>query len=371
MDGPHPHVHAVIPAGGSGTRLWPLSRAATPKFLHPLSPDGSTLLSATVGRVSALSDPSRTFVITGAAHAVAVAWQCPDLPPDNILVEPTPRDSCAAIGLAAAIIARRDPEAVMACFAADHLVDDTSGFIDVVHAAVAQAQSGSLVTVGITPTRPETGYGYLHCGAEIGTGPARTVIEFTEKPNVSIADGYVRGGAHLWNAGMFVWKAATFLDLLAILQPEMHDGLIRIATAWDTGDRHKVLSEIWPSLPMISVDYAVMEPAARRGLVTTIPGTFGWNDVGDFDTVGTVWTQDDCKNATVRCDPASETEPLARDSVGVVTVTSTSRLIATLGVSDLIVVDTPDVLLVCARNRAQEVKKLVEALSVRGDTAYI
>jgi mannose-1-phosphate guanylyltransferase len=366
-----PDLHVVIPAGGSGTRLWPLSRAASPKFLHPLSPDGRTLLASTVQRLAPLADPSRTFVITGPQHAVAVARQCPQLIEANILVEPSPRDSCAAIGLAAAIIAHRDPQAVMACFPADHLVDDVDSFYNVIQAAVNQAQAGSLVTVGVTPTRPETGYGYLHCGAPVDGGPARTVLEFTEKPHAVLAIEYVETGQHLWNAGIFVWRAETFLDVLADLEPQMHDELRRIAATWDSGDRDAVLAEAWPKLPRISVDFAVMEPAARRGLVATIPGRFGWSDVGDFDTVGTVWTQDDRKNATVHCNPNHRTEPLTHDTVGVVTITQTPRLIATLGVNDLIIVDTPDVLLVCPRSRAQEVRKLVDALRERGEEGYL
>jgi mannose-1-phosphate guanylyltransferase len=365
-----PTLHVVIPAGGSGTRLWPLSRAAVPKFLHPLSPDGRSLLASTVQRLAPLSDPSRTVVITGVAHAVAVMQQCPQLMAENILVEPSPRDSCPAIGLAAAVIAARDPEAVMACFAADHLVEDVTGFHDVIRAAVERARAGSLVTVGITPTRPETGYGYLRCGDAIDGGPARAVLEFTEKPHAALAEEYVDSGDHLWNAGMFIWRAATFLDLLGDLEPEMRDGLRLIAAQWDGGDREGVLAEVWPTLRKTSIDYAVMEPAARAGLVSTVPGAFGWNDVGDFDTVGTVW-QDEGKNATVRCQPGTGPQPLLYDSVGVVAVTQTGRLVATLGVNDMIVVDTPDVLLVCARSRAQEVRALVEDLRERGDIGYL
>jgi mannose-1-phosphate guanylyltransferase len=366
-----PDLHVVIPAGGSGTRLWPLSRAASPKFLHPLSPDGRTLLASTVHRLAPLADPSRTFVITGHQHAVTVSRQCPQLIEDNILVEPSPRDSCAAIGLAAAIIAHRHPQAVMACFPADHLVEDIDSFHNVIRAAVNQAQAGSLVTVGITPTRPETGYGYLHCGSTVEHGPARTVLEFTEKPDALLASEYVESGQHLWNAGIFVWRAGIFLDVLADLEPQLHNNLRRIAEAWDTEDRDAVLAEAWPELPRISVDFAVMEPAARRGLVVTVPGSFGWNDVGDFDTVGTVWTQDDRKNATIHCTPSHQAEQLTHDSVGVVTLTQTPRLIATLGVSDLIIVDTADVLLVCARSRAQDVRKLVDALGERGEEEYL
>lgn len=366
----NPDLHVVIPAGGSGTRLWPLSRAAAPKFLHPLSPDGRTLVGSTAQRLAPLADPSRTFVITGPAHAVPLARQWPTLPPGNILIEPSPRDSCPAIGLAAAVIAARDPQAVMACFAADHLVDDVTGFHEAIRVAAQRAQTGSLVTVGIMPTRPETGYGYLRCGPAIDGGPARSVLEFTEKPHAALAEEYLAGGDHLWNAGMFVWRAGTFLDVLGDLQPQMREGLRLIAAQWDAGDREAVLAEVWPTLRKISVDYAVMEPAARAGLVSTVPGTFGWNDVGDFDTVGTVW-QDESKNVTVRCAPDAGPQPLWHDSVGVVAITQTGRLVATLGVNDLVVVDTPDVVLVCARNRAQDVRALVDMLRERGDNAYL
>jgi mannose-1-phosphate guanylyltransferase len=364
-------LYAVIPAGGSGTRLWPLSRADYPKFLHPLTGSAATLLQATVARLAPLSPAERTYVVTGVAHAAAVARQLPALPEAHILVEPAPRDSCAAIGLAAAVIARRDPDAVMGSFAADHLVHDRDRFCEVVREAVAGAEQGLLMTVGITPTHPETGYGYLQCGGVV-SGRMRTVEEFKEKPAYAQAVAYLKSGHYYWNASMFVWKVATFLDELARQQPQMHAGLVRIAAAWDTPERAEVLGEVWPTLPKISVDYAVMEGAAAAGRVGTVPGDFGWNDVGDFHTLGAVLPGTDDGNVVVGA-PDGEEKPgvLLYDSTGLVVVPHSGRLVAALGVSDLIVVDTPDAVLVCPRDRAQDVKKLVDELKDRGEHGYI
>jgi mannose-1-phosphate guanylyltransferase len=362
--------YAVIPAGGSGTRLWPLSRASNPKFLHLLTGTSATLLQATVERLAPLASAATTYVVTGAAHAAGVSRQLLDLPPDNILIEPSPRDSCAAIGLAAAIIARRDPQAVMGSFAADHLVGDPERFVMVVRDAIAGAEQGLLMTVGITPTRPETGYGYLQCGGVHGEGPVRRVEEFKEKPSHKVAAGYVSSGRYLWNASMFVWRVDTFLRELRRQQPEMHAGLLRIAAAWGTPEQDQALGTIWPSLPKISVDYAVMEGAAEAGLVGTVPGDFGWNDVGDFDTLGAVLPADQAGNVTVSPD-SDKPDILLKDTTGTVVVLHTDRVVAVLGMHDVIVVDTPDALLICPRGRAQDVKSLVEALKERGDGQYV
>jgi mannose-1-phosphate guanylyltransferase len=365
-------LYAAIPAGGSGTRLWPLSRADHPKFLHPLTGSAASLLQATVHRLAPLAPVERTYVVTGVAHAAAVARQLPTLPEPHILVEPSPRDSCAAIGLAAAIIARRDPDAVMGSFAADHLVHDADRFHEVVREAVRGAEQGLLMTVGITPTHPETGYGYLQCGGTIGDGPMRQVEEFKEKPGLAEAVGYLESGRYFWNASMFVWRVDAFLAELARQRPELHAGLTRIAQAWDTPRRAEVLGEVWPTLPRISVDYAVMEGAAAAGLVATVPGDFGWTDVGDFHTLGTVLPPGEDANVVVGA-PDGEEKPgvVLYDATGLVVVPHSGRLVAALGVHDLIVVDTPDVVLVCPRDRAQEVKKLVDGLKERGEHAYL
>jgi mannose-1-phosphate guanylyltransferase len=359
-------MYAVIPAGGSGTRLWPLSRAANPKFLHALTGTSATLLQATVERLAPLADMDRTFVVTGLSHAAAVARQLPDLPEDNLLVEPSPRDSCAAIGLAAAVIARRDPTAVMGSFAADHLVHHDERFVEVLREAQRGAEQGLLMTVGIFPTQPETGYGYLECSGPIGDGAIRRVQQFKEKPTFEVARRYVDSGHYFWNASMFVWQVGVFLAELHRQQPELAAGLDRIADAWTTPRRDTVMGEVWPTLPKISVDYAVMEGAAAAGLVATVPGDFGWNDVGDFHTLGEVLPPSDTGNVVV--DPGEKPDVLLLDSSGLIVVPHSGRLVAALGVQDMIIVDTPDAVMVCPRDRAQEVKRLVDALRERGAT---
>ncbi|MGC9666798.1 mannose-1-phosphate guanylyltransferase [Planosporangium sp. 12N6] len=362
--------YAVIPAGGSGTRLWPLSRAGHPKFLHALTGTSASLLQATVDRLGALAEPASTYVVTGVAHAAAVARQLPELPDANILVEPSPRDSCAAIGLAAAVIARRDPTAVMGSFAADHLVRDGESFTAAVRAAIDGARQGLLMTVGITPTHPETGYGYLRCGEVIGDGPVSRVAEFAEKPPYDVAVSYVESGRYFWNASMFIWRVDIFLAELARQQPLLHAGLMRIAQAWDSVEREQVLGEVWSTLPKISVDYAVMEGAAAAGLVGTVPGDFGWNDVGDFHTLGDVLERDERGNVVIEADDGAAGKPdvLLHDTDRTVVVPRSGRLVTAVGVQDLIIVDTVDALLVCPRDRAQDVKKLVDSLKERGNT---
>jgi mannose-1-phosphate guanylyltransferase len=365
--------YAVIPAGGSGTRLWPLSRAGHPKFLHALTGTSATLLQATIDRLASLAEPESTYVVTGVAHAAAVARQLPTLPDANIIVEPSPRDSCAAIGLAAAIIAMRDPRAVMGSFAADHLVRDGEAFTAAVNAAVAGAEDGLLMTIGITPKHPETGYGYLRCGDAIGDGPASRVAEFTEKPPHELAVSYVESGRYFWNASMFIWRVDVFLGELSRQQPQLHAGLMRIAHAWGSADRERVLGEVWPTLPKISVDYAVMEGAAAAGLVGTVPGDFGWNDVGDFHTLGDVLERDERGNVVIEADDGAGGKPdvMLHDTDRTVVVPRSGRLVAAVGVHDLIIVDTPDALLVCPRERAQDVKKLVDSLKERGNSSHV
>jgi mannose-1-phosphate guanylyltransferase len=362
--------YAVIPAGGTGTRLWPLSRSERPKFLHHLTGSDRTLLQATLDRLVSLAPAEQVFVVTGVAHAAGVSRQLPALPADNILVEPSPRDSCAAIALAAMIIAQQDPDAIMGSFAADHLVGQQARFVATVRTAIRTAADGHLTTIGITPTEPETGYGYLRCGGPLAGGPAKLVEEFKEKPSREVAVEYVRSGRYLWNAGMFVWRVDRFLAELARQQPELHEGLTRIVAAWDSADREAVLGETWPGLPKISVDHAVMEGAAAAGLVATVPGDFGWNDVGDFHTLGIVLPMDDDGNVVVRgADRGGEV--LSVDSHDTVVVPRSGRLVAALGVADLIVVDTEDAVLVCPRSRAQDVKKLVDRLRERGERELI
>ena len=281
-------LHVVVPAGGSGTRLWPLSRAANPKFLHPLTGTRRSLLQATYDRLAPLSSAERLLIVTGTAHAPSVARQLPDLPARNILVEPFARDSCAAIALAAAVIEGRSPGAVMASFASDHLIADPEAFAGTVWAAVQGAAEGALMTIGITPTRPETGYGYLRCAGAPELSAIQKVLEFKEKPSLDVAEGYLKSGRYLWNASMFLWRTDVFLAELAARRPDVHDPIRAIGAAWDTDAREAVLAELWPTIPKVAVEYAVMEPAAADGKVGTVPGDFGWSDIGDFETVASL-----------------------------------------------------------------------------------
>ncbi|GAB1508767.1 mannose-1-phosphate guanylyltransferase [Actinophytocola sp. KF-1] len=364
-------LHMVVPAGGSGTRLWPLSRAANPKFLHALTGTDRSLLQATFDRLAPLCTAQNLLVVTGVAHATSVARQLPELPERNILVEPFARDSCAAIALAAAVIEERSPGGVMASFAADHLIADTAAFSDVVRDAIAGARDGKLMTIGITPTRPETGYGYLQLSAPAVAGQRQQVLEFKEKPTLSVASEYVASGEYLWNASMFLWRTEVFLAELAARRPDVHDPVREIARAWDTPAQEAVLGELWPTIPKVAVEYAVMEPAAAEGKVATVPGDFGWNDIGDFETLGELLGVDIDGGGRVVDMSGARPPVVVVDGDGVIAVPCSSRVIATLGVRDLIVVDTADAVLVCRRDRAQDIKKLTELLREKGHAAHV
>jgi mannose-1-phosphate guanylyltransferase len=354
-------LYSTILAGGSGTRLWPLSRASEPKFLHPLTGTDRTLLQATVDRLTGLSEPGQVYVVTGTAHAAAIARQLPQVPAANILVEPSPKDSCAAISLAAAIIARRDADAIMAAFSADHLIEDEPRFAAVIMQAVAAAQQGYLTTVGVRPVHPDVRFGYLKTGAAL-TGEARLVAEFKEKPSPQVATGYLESGQYLWNAGIFVFGVQAFLGELDRQMPALSSGIAAIADAWETGQRDSVLAELWPQLEKISVDYGVMEGAAEAGKVATVPADMPWSDVGDFHSLGESLPNDESGNLLV-CD---RDRVIARDLKDAVIVSTTDRVIAMIGLQSIVVVDTPDALLVCSRERAQEVKQIVDELRSTG-----
>lgn len=356
------HFYAVIPAGGVGSRLWPLSRADRPKFLRDVAGTGETLLRSTWLRLVPLCGNERIMVVTGCAHADEVHRQIPELAAENTVLESSGRDSSAAIGLAAAILERRHPGAVIGSFAADHLVHSDVRFRRAVREAVQAADAGYIVTIGIQPVEPSTAFGYIRAGEplEIPAAPsARAVEAFVEKPALSTARRYVASGEYLWNAGMFIARAARLLEVLAENRPELAAGIGEIADAWETEARDEVVARVWPGLEKIAIDYTVAEPAAKQGRLAVIPGFFGWDDVGDFAAVSRVHlgaANDGEVNVIGDVERIVTTE-----STGLV-VSETDRVIAVAGIPNVVVVDMPDALLVTTREHAQSVKQIVAAL---------
>jgi mannose-1-phosphate guanylyltransferase len=322
-------------------------------------------LQATLDRLLPTVPAERVFVVTGPSYVVGISRQLPELPVANILVEPTPRDSCPAISLAAALISRENPKAVMGAFSADHLVPDAQRFRQVLQEAIGAAEKGYIVPIGVVPEYAEPGYGYIEYGERID-GLVHKVVQFKEKPSREVAEKWVEAGGFLWNTSMFVWRVDVYLDELKRQQPELYDGVTRIAESWGGPDHEEVLAECWPKLPKISLDYGVIEGASKTGIVATAIGDFKWNDIGDFNSLATVLPSDENKNVVVI--PSLNTEDEAAgevvfdDTTGTLVVPHSGRMIHAVGVRDLIIVDTGDVLLVCRRDRAQDVKKIVESV---------
>lgn len=345
--------HAVIPAGGAGTRLWPLSRASRPKFLLDLDGSGRSLLQQTWDRLADLIPSERIHVVTGAAHADAIRQQLPEL--TGLLVEPSPRDSMPAIGLAAAVIGAGDPEAIIGSFAADHVIDDQVSFAEAIGQAVAVAATGLVTTIGITPAGPSTAFGYIESGDRLavdGAGSACAVTKFVEKPDATTAAAYVTSGVHSWNGGMFVTRTDVLLSHLARLQPGLHRGLATIAAAWGTDDRQQVLDDVWPTLTRIAIDHAIAEPVSLEGGMAVVPGAFDWNDVGDYAALHDVGGMS-----------SSDTVWIDADGLA---IADDGTTIAVVGLHDVVVVRTSDALLVTTREHAQQVKDVVSALKDRG-----
>ncbi len=344
-----PDLHVVIPAGGAGTRLWPLSRAGRPKFLLDLTGDGRTLLQQTWERLRRLVPAERIHVVTGPAHADAVAQQLPEL--QHLLVEPSPRDSMPAIGLAAAVIAHEHPDAVIASFAADHVISDVDAFADAVQQATATARTGKVVTIGITPRFASTAFGYVEAGDPLavdGAPEARAVRRFVEKPDRSTAETYLADGGFSWNAGMFVTRTDVLLDHLTRLQPTLHAGLVAIAAA---DDRGAALEEWWPTLTKIAIDHAIAEPVSLEDGIAVVPGRFAWDDVGDF--------------AALQALAPASGETVWVDADGFATSTE-GAVIAVVGIPGAVVVHTDDAVLVTTLERAQDVKQVPARLAASG-----
>jgi mannose-1-phosphate guanylyltransferase len=357
--------YSIIPAGGIGSRLWPLSRADAPKFLHDLTGSGTTLLRGTWDRLVPLSGPDRIMVVTGRAHRAAVEAQIPDLADLNVVLESEPKDSSAAIGLAAAILLHREPDVIIGSFAADHVIADIRGFKRAVIQAVAVADAGYITTIGITPTEPAIGFGYIHCDGKLAVPGAPGAVladSFVEKPDLTTAQKYLADGGYLWNASMFISRADVLLQQLGESEPELLAGLTELAEAWDTPARGAVVDKVWPRLKKIAIDYTVAEPAAAAGRLAVIPGDFDWDDVGDFASIAKLHSHGRASNLAILGENA---RVLADASSGVV-ISQSGRMISLIGVEGIVVVDTPDALLVTTTANAQRVKAVVDALKLSG-----
>ena len=356
---PIPNFYAIVPAGGAGTRLWPLSRSAVPKFLLDLTDSGSTLLQETAARLEPLAQG--IVIVTGKKHVAACREQLPGFPPEDLLAEPSPRNSMAAIGLAAAVLQQRHGDVVVGSFAADQVVHGQDTFAATVKEAVAAANAGYVVTIGIAAPRPSTAFGYIESGAPLSVPGAPTALHavgFTEKPDAETAAQYVRQGNYRWNAGIFVARTSVLLNHLKDQLPALHDGLIEIAAAWDSPARAEVMDRVWPGLERIAIDHAIAEPVATLGGVAVVPGSFAWDDIGDFANLGAQLPSIDKLNNRVLGDSG---EVIRIDAGGTLVIPQSGRLIALLGLDDVVVVDMPDALLVAARSHAQQVKRVVDA----------
>ncbi len=358
------HVFTVIMAGGAGTRFWPASRARRPKQLLPLAGRADeALLAATVRRVLPLCPWERVLVVTASHLADATREVLPELPPENLLAEPCARNTAPCIAWAAATIRRRDPDATVMVLPADHHIADEEGFRAALGRAIAAAQT-DIATIGIRPTRPETGYGYIEIGEPIAEGVHR-VARFIEKPDRARAERYAVSGEHLWNSGMFFFRARAMLDAVRAHLPDLASGIDRIDRAAEHGDEAAEVARTFPTLPSVSIDHGVMEKAARLAVV---PGSFGWSDVGSWQSAWELAAKDGESNAA----PESAVLVDARGNlVCDLRAAAGSRVIALVGVSDLVVVETDDALLVMPRERAQDVRAVIEALKARGDLAKV
>ena len=366
--GSAPAVHAIIPAGGAGTRLWPLSRRHRPKFLLDLAGTGRTLLQGTVDRLDETA--SSVTIVTGRAHRDGVLDQLPEFASSDertLLIEPSGRDSMAAIGLAAYVVRERfGDDAIVGSFAADHLIARPELLREAVATAIDAARDGYVVTIGLTPTEASTAYGYIAPGPALGEDQAggsaahrgaRRVAEFVEKPDAQTAARYVSQG-YLWNAGMFIMSAGVLASHLARLMPDLHARLETIARAWGTDSFERTLEENWPHLTKIAIDHAIAEPVAADGGVAVVPADaqIGWTDLGDFEALTGIAAAAGGLGEAIRVDSDGSAVYGAEDG----------PLVALVGVPDVAVALTADAVLVTRLDRAQSVKAVVDTLAERG-----
>jgi mannose-1-phosphate guanylyltransferase len=349
-------------AGGAGVRLWPLSRKGRPKQVLRLF-GGTSLLRQSFERIAAVLEPERVHVITSHSHLPFVAKELPELPPANLIGEPVGRDTANAVGLSAAVLARRDPEAVIGVFTADHIITPTDRFCTAVERAyqIAEQHPDALVTMGIRPTRADTNYGYIWRGDRITEG-VFDVRKFTEKPTVAKAMKYLASGEYYWNSGMFTWRAATILGQLQKHLPRSYRAICEIADAWTTDERQQKLESLYPELMKISIDFAVMERADR---VLVVEMGCHWVDVGSWPAMESVVSADGDGNVSA-C-----SRVIHLGSRGNIVVSEEKHLIATIGVDDLVIVHSPDATLICTKRDAAGIKELVDNVQSEYGEEYL
>lgn len=358
-------LHAIIMAGGSGTRFWPRSRRNRPKQLLRLAGE-STMLQQTVQRIEHLVPPERVLVITGAEQAAATREQLPALPARNIVAEPAPRDTAPCVALAAGLAVARDSLATMIVMPADHLIEPVEAFRESVLAAaeVVEEDPSTLLTFGITPNRPETGYGYIERGEPLGVRrgiPLYQVAQFREKPDRATAERFLAAGSFMWNSGIFVWRASAILEAIRAHCPSLGESLGPILSALGTAAEPDVLARHFPTLERVPIDRAVLE---RSPNVRVLEVPYIWNDVGDWRAVAELLERDAQGNAV-------QGHVVARDTRDSIVISDDDGVVATLGVEDLVVVHSGRATLVARKGRLDDLKALVESLAEAGYGAHL
>ena len=349
--------YGVIMAGGGGTRFWPLSRQKTPKQLLNLS-GRDLMINEAVDRMATVIGKSNIFVVTSDLQAPAmITATAGKVFPRNILAEPAARNTASCIGYAATEIVRKYGDGVMIITPADHYIEDVPALTEIFKTAILQAeQEDKLITIGLRPTFPSTGFGYIRYREQ--EGPVKQVLSFREKPDEATARAYLESGEYVWNSGMFIWKASLILDRLRAYAPDIYEDLSIIGDAMNTPQEQEVLHEVYPRIRKISIDYAVMEPGAGKGEVLVIPGDCGWNDVGSWDMMDILHAPDEQGNVLLGDVTALNTQGSVICAYG--------RAVTALDVENLVIVETPDAVMVCRKDKAQDVKKIVDALKEKG-----
>jgi len=361
------HTYAVIMAGGGGTRLWPVSRKERPKQLLPLI-GNETLFQSTVSRLENLFSPDRILVVTVEEQAREMRLQAPEIPEENFIIEPGPRGTASVVGLAAAVLFKRDPNAKMAILPSDHFIRNRDLFHYLLKAALEVAENGYLVTLGITPTQPSTAYGYIQQGERLDgqyNYPTYSVKRFVEKPDEQTAQKLLRTGDHSWNSGMFIWRADVILAEIDKQMPDLGVALKKISSALGNDNQNQVLIENWRDLKVETVDYGIMEKAERVALLPA--GGLGWSDVGMWSSLFEVLLPDMDGNIAT-----NSGLHLAHETHNTLVFGSDSnRLIVTIGVDDMVIVDTSDVLMICKTDQAQKVRDVVGHLKKHHQDKYL